>query len=375
MTSTHLSVATRGAGAGPGRLRFEGVTKTFRSRTDGRGTIAALDGVDFALGPDESVGFIGPNGAGKSTVLRLAAGVSGPSAGRIVRAGRTSTVIELGAGMHPDLTGRENMRLLAALASGGRLGTGHDFDDIIEFSELGDAMDRPVRHYSTGMLARLAFSVAAHSDPELLLIDEVLSVGDLDFQDRCRARINELRSGGTTVVVVSHDLDLIVEMCARAILLINGRIEADGDAETVVRKYLGQPTPTTSTSGLTLRTSTDRVPPGASLEVALDVPSGLGAEAARLEYVVTTQVEGESASMVCGTTTVALPPGGPVHVALSTDGLPRGQYELRATLESSDGTPVRSANAPFFLLGPPGPFAIRLAASAVVDGRRVGDPT
>jgi ABC-type polysaccharide/polyol phosphate transport system ATPase subunit len=366
-------VPTRSAG---GTLTFEGVSKRFPGPPGSHRAIHALDDASFSIRQNEAVGLIGPNGAGKSTALKLAAGVSGPTAGRITRTGRTSTVIELGAGMHPDLSGRENIDLLTTLAAGRRPRSNAHFDQIVDFSELGEVLDRPTRHYSTGMLARLAFSVAVHSDPDLLLIDEVLSVGDLSFQRRCAERLFELRSGGTTLVVVSHDLGLITETCDRALLLSAGRVELDGEAHAVVRQYVGQPTGHVGTGDLNVRLAAGKLELGRPVELEFDVPGGADPNVVRIEYVVPThpliQESGHGTSMVCGSTRLTGTESGPLSLSLTTAGLPPGRYELHVTVETPQGKVLGSEIAEFILAGRPGPFAIRLQGTTLLDGAPVG---
>jgi len=197
----------------------------------------ALRDVSFTIDRGETVGIIGRNGSGKSTLLKLIAGVTAPTSGEVRVAGRVSPLIELGAGFHPDLTGRENVHL-----NGSILGMpGREIDDqfasIVDFAELWDFIDPPVKRYSSGMYVRLGFAVAVHSKPEILLVDEVLSVGDAFFQEKCLKRMYEFQKDGTSIVVVSHVLGLIEEFCQRAIWLEHGRVVAEGPAAAVVNRY------------------------------------------------------------------------------------------------------------------------------------------
>ncbi len=199
--------------------------------------ITAVRDLSFELGPGEALGLIGPNGAGKSTLLRLVAGIEMPSAGTVEVRGRLGSILELGAGFHPDFTGIENARLGCSLIGLGNDETTEVLPRIREFSGLGDAIDYPIRTYSSGMFLRLAFSVAAHVSPDVLLIDEILSVGDAEFQNRCVKKIDDFRSAGVTLVFASHDLATLTRICDRALLLRRGGVEAEGPPELVCRTY------------------------------------------------------------------------------------------------------------------------------------------
>jgi ABC-type polysaccharide/polyol phosphate transport system ATPase subunit len=203
----------------------------------------ALRDVTFAVGHGESYGIIGRNGSGKSTALKLIAGVSAPSRGEVRVTGRVSPLIELGAGFHPDLSGRENIDLNATiLGMSGKL-IRERFNEIVEFAELRDFIDTPVKRYSSGMYMRLGFSVAIHSDPEILLVDEVLAVGDAAFQEKCMEKMDEFKARGVTIVVVSHSMDLVQDFCQRVLLLDGGRAAAEGTPAEVIDRYLQMVTP------------------------------------------------------------------------------------------------------------------------------------
>jgi lipopolysaccharide transport system ATP-binding protein len=206
--------------------------KGFRKR------YTVLREISFQIAKGECVGFIGRNGVGKSTLLGLIAGVLKPDSGKIVVKGRVSPLLELGAGFHPDLTGRENIILNGVLLGMTKAEVKAKLDFIVEFSGLKDFIDQPIRTYSSGMIARLAFSVIAHLDPEILLIDEILAVGDVEFQKKSFQKILEFKEKGITIVLVSHSLDSIVKVCDRAIWLENGGIKMDGEAKEVVSAYL-----------------------------------------------------------------------------------------------------------------------------------------
>jgi len=198
----------------------------------------ALRDVDFSINRGESVAIIGRNGSGKSTALKMMAGVMAPSVGEVRIHGRVSPLIELGAGFHPDLTGRENVFLNASILGMTDKETKARFDEIVEFAELWDFMDTPVKRYSSGMYMRLGFSVAIHSDPDILLVDEVLSVGDAMFQEKSLDKMREFQKQGVTIVLVSHGVHLVSDFCDRALLLDAGHVVAHGVAADVVHSYL-----------------------------------------------------------------------------------------------------------------------------------------
>lgn len=204
----------------------------------GRSSHWALKGVSLTVDRGETVGLIGENGSGKSTLLRCIAGILPPTRGEVLVGGTVSSLIELGAGFHPELTGRENAMVTAALFGMHREELETRFDEIVRFAELEKVIDHPIRSYSTGMYVRLAFSLAVHVEPDILLIDEVLAVGDESFQRRCVKRISDLAASGVTIIFVSHDLDLVRRVCTRCVLLHDGAILADGRSEIVIERYL-----------------------------------------------------------------------------------------------------------------------------------------
>ncbi len=201
-------------------------------------TIWALRNISFTIAPGETVGFIGENGAGKSTILKLVSRVLEPTSGRIAVNGRVGALLELGAGFHPDLTGRENIYLNGSILGLGRREIEQSMDEIVAFSELERFIDIPVKRYSSGMYMRLGFSVAVHVNPDILLIDEVLAVGDQNFQHKCMDRVVALQQQGTTICFVSHDLGTVARICSRAFWLDDGLIRAEGDPDDVVGAYL-----------------------------------------------------------------------------------------------------------------------------------------
>ncbi len=200
----------------------------------------ALRDVSFSVAPGRMVGLIGRNGAGKSTLLRLIGGVGRPDRGSVEVQGRLGGLLELGAGFHPDLTGRENVFINGVIAGLTRREVAERFDEIVEFAELGAFINSPLRTYSSGMQMRLAFAVAAHTDPEILLIDEVLAVGDLSFQQKCLQRITQFRADGCTIILVSHDATLVRQLCDEVLWLRDGRLVAHGPADVVVGQYLAE---------------------------------------------------------------------------------------------------------------------------------------
>lgn len=194
----------------------------------------ALDGVSFSIGEGEAVALMGFNGSGKSTMLKLISGVLRPDEGSVRTRGRVAGLIEVGAGFHPDLSGRENIYLNAAILGMSKKETQERFDAIVEFSEIEKFIDTEVKHYSSGMFLRLAFSVAIHTHVDILLIDEILSVGDEPFQRKCIKRVRELHSEGKTLVVVSHDLNMVSDLCERGIVIQGGKVRFDGDSKSAV---------------------------------------------------------------------------------------------------------------------------------------------
>lgn len=233
-------------------IEFKGISKRFQLREgrtlrefmpaffQGRGWSApfyALRDVCFSVARGETLGIIGRNGSGKSTILKLIAGVMAPSEGQVQVAGRVSPLIELGAGFHSDLTGRENIFLNASILGMSNREIKARYDEIVAFSELADFMDTPVKRYSSGMYVRLGFSIAVHSHPDILLVDEVLAVGDAPFQEKCLAKMREIQDRGVSIVLVSHALGLVESFCHRALLLHSGQVAAEGNPQEVVHRY------------------------------------------------------------------------------------------------------------------------------------------
>lgn len=242
-----------------GRLRFERVTRTFphqarrmllRERVvellfpSGRGRLEALKEVSFEVAPGESLGLVGPNGAGKSTLLGLATGVLEPDSGRVEVEGRVAALLELSAGFHQDLTGAENLRINAALLGLSRRQTAERFEDILDFSGAREFIHEPLRTYSTGMILRLAFAVAVSADPDILLIDELIGVGDQAFQDKALEKIRSFQQAGKTVLLASHSSELMIQLCERALWLDHGRIVMSGASREVLAAYRASTSPT-----------------------------------------------------------------------------------------------------------------------------------
>ena len=203
-------------------------------------TIWALRDVSFEINPGEVVGIIGRNGAGKSTLLKILSRITEPTTGKIELYGRLGSLLEVGTGFHPELTGRENIFLNGSILGMRRGEIESKFDEIVEFAEVGKFLDTPVKRYSSGMYVRLAFAVAAHLEPEILVVDEVLSVGDMAFQNKCLGKMGAVAKEGRTVLFVSHNMMAVQSLCRRGIWLEGGRIVADGEAGEVVGTYLKQ---------------------------------------------------------------------------------------------------------------------------------------
>jgi lipopolysaccharide transport system ATP-binding protein len=226
------------------RDRIVGAASGLASRLAGQtaidgptSTIWALKDVSFDIMRGEVVGIVGGNGAGKSTLLKVLSRITEPTEGSAVVYGRVGSLLEVGTGFHPELTGRENIFLNGAILGMPRAEVARKFDDIVDFSGVSAFIDTPVRFYSSGMYVRLAFAVAAHMEPDILVIDEVLAVGDAEFQRRCLGKMGEVSRGGRTVLFVSHNLEAVQRLCTRGLLLRQGRIELDGSIAEAVTRY------------------------------------------------------------------------------------------------------------------------------------------
>ena len=234
-------------------IKVENVTKAFKLFYDKPSTLkerlvfwnkkkadehVVLKDVSLDIKKGETVALIGVNGSGKSTLLKLMTKIIYPTKGKITTYGKLTSLLELGAGFHPDFTGRENIYFNAAIFGFTKQEIDARLNDIIEFSELGEFIDSPVRTYSSGMYMRLAFSVAINVDAEILLIDEILGVGDQHFQDKCFKKLQELKNSDKTIVIVSHSLDSVKKICDRAVWIDNGVVKIDGEANKVIEEYL-----------------------------------------------------------------------------------------------------------------------------------------
>lgn len=204
----------------------------------GRTTFNALEDINFEVKLGETIGFIGRNGAGKSTLLKILSRVAAPNSGRVRIRGRVASLLEVGTGFHPELTGRENVYLNGAILGMTKDEIRRKFDEIVDFSEIEEFIDTPVKRYSSGMYVRLAFAVAAHLEPEILIVDEVLAVGDHNFQKKCLGKMRDVRSEGRTVLFVSHNMTAVNALCVRSLLLQKGKVIADGPSADVTRTYL-----------------------------------------------------------------------------------------------------------------------------------------
>ena len=213
------------------------ITRRRRRRRDGSHDLWAVRDVSFDIFPGQSLGIIGRNGSGKSTLLKIIARIIQPTSGEVTVNGRISALLELGAGFHPDLTGRENIYLNASVLGLSREETAALFDDIVDFSELGEFINMPVKHYSSGMYMRLGFSVAIHVRPNILIVDEILAVGDQSFQTKCIDRIMEMKRTGVTIIFISHSLKSVADLCNQIVWMEHGTIRAIGPAESVMDQY------------------------------------------------------------------------------------------------------------------------------------------
>lgn len=238
-------------------VRFEDVSKCFEFKADKpqsvletiisvfsvsggheSKTLWAARNVNFDVMPGESLGIVGRNGSGKSTILKLAAGIIRPTSGQVTVRGRLSALLELGAGFHHDLTGQENIMLNASILGMSKEDIADCYESIVEFSELGEYIQMPVKHYSSGMYMRLGFSVAVHVDPDVLIVDEILAVGDQSFKSKCLDRIYDLKHQGTTIIIVSHNLETVRTLCSHLIWIDSGEVQVAGPADEVIDLYL-----------------------------------------------------------------------------------------------------------------------------------------
>jgi lipopolysaccharide transport system ATP-binding protein len=247
----------RSASVTDGRSLATSARRLLRASTwsHGREGFWALRDVSFEVQQGEILGIVGANGAGKSTLLKILARITDPTEGRAEIRGRLGSLLEVGTGFHPELTGRDNVMLNGTILGMRRTEIACRFDEIVEFSGIERFLDVPVKFYSSGMYVRLAFSIAAHLDPEVLVVDEVLAVGDIDFQKKCLGRIGEVATEGRTIIFVSHNLSTVAALCTRAILIEHGRLVAEGEVPRVLERYVASTTRHTSVS---LRERVDR---------------------------------------------------------------------------------------------------------------------
>ncbi len=322
---------------GPDIVRIENVSKRFIVRKDDslkerlvtlgrrgrrhRQEFWALRDVDMTIQAGTTVGLIGHNGSGKSTLLKVVGGIIDPTFGAVSRRGRIAALLELGAGFHPDLTGRENVFLNASILGLSRAETEERLDDILAFAAIDDFIDTQVKFYSSGMYVRLAFAVAVHTDPDLLLVDEVLAVGDEAFQRKCMDKIRSFQQEGRTIVLVTHALGQVQELCDRVVLLNRGVVEHDGDPREAVRKFRDvleerrvdetkahpDAAPVVAAEGAVLdvtvsargRQPGDLVQPGDDLVIR----AGFVATEPLRDWVFAAQIDNQNGQVVYGTTT------------------------------------------------------------------------
>jgi lipopolysaccharide transport system ATP-binding protein len=324
------------------------------ARSDGaeRDWFWALRDVSFEVSRGEVLGIVGPNGAGKSTLLKILSRITDPTEGRAEIRGRTGSLLEVGTGFHPELTGGENVFLNGAILGMKRVEIERKLDEIVEFAGISRFLDMPVKRYSSGMYVRLAFAVAAHLEPEILLVDEVLSVGDQEFQQRCLGRMDEVAHGGRTILFVSHNLAAVSSLCTRAILIQQGHTVEQGPVDRVLERYVASVREDARTS---LRTRSDRLGDGSLRFTGLEVVSESGGARTaedvevRLEYVAESELRNVMVSIgvngllgeplfLCSTQLTgellrALPSTGTVVCAIPRLPLMPGRYSLNIYAE------------------------------------------
>lgn len=366
----------------PDVVRLTGVSKRFVVRKDNslkerlvtlgrvgrrhREEFWALKDVSLTIQAGTTIGLIGHNGSGKSTLLKVIGGILDPTKGTVENRGRIAALLELGAGFHPDLTGRENVYLNASILGLSRAETDARFDDILAFSGIGTFIDSQVKFYSSGMYVRLAFAVAVHTEPDILLVDEVLAVGDEAFQRKCLDKIREFQEEGCTIVLVTHSLGQVVELCSRAVLLNQGKVVVDGDPREAVAKFrdileerrlddldargLG----TAKSSRIVDVSAVPSVPatdgtlvPGGDLVIRVRVTSVDVID----DWILAVQIDSTSGQVVYGTTTrrlaMHLPPlsgDRQIELRLANAHFGPGKYFVNVSLMNSAGVHLHDAS-------------------------------
>lgn len=352
----------------------------------------ALRGIDLRVDDGETVGIIGRNGAGKTTLLRLLAGVSRPTTGEVHVRGRIAPLIGVGVGFHQEMTGRENVLVNGLLLGLTRRQIGERFDQIIEFAELWDFVDTPVKFYSSGMFMRLGFSVAVHSTPELLLVDEVLAVGDLAFQVKCIDRMRQLQSRGTTILLVSHSMPAVRLLCPRAVLINDGRIVFDGPTETTIARHhellTREHTTPDGTAAVTIDDRrlvgpdgpTHHPSPGERLVYSCRLQFHRPVDTPQVHFEISTEDGAVAYSLTSdlGRDTARCEAGDTMVVEISFDcRLGAGTYRLQLSVTDRRLRDLLAHDAPgfmFFVAAQPGRGGIAdLAGDMTIDGRRVTD--
>jgi lipopolysaccharide transport system ATP-binding protein len=349
-------------------IRFDDVSKKYRQRHEhaADGDLWALRDVSFECHEGEVLGLVGRNGCGKSTTLKLAAGVTVPSSGTVTTLKPIAPMLELGAGFHPDLTGRDNIRLNGSLLGMNPKTIKSQFDEIVAFAELEQHIDTPVKHYSSGMSARLGFAIAVHSTAKLLLVDEVLSVGDKLFQQKCLARMMHLRDQGTTIMLVSHDDSWIRNFCTRALLFDAGRLLADTNPDDALRQYDLRlyKTEGETQNGVSIDTVEVVIPqdtPGPADELrgtSLQVRIAYNASGATTDWVLVARVRREDGVYPAMTIAPANDAAGVATLDLSDLKLVVGRYLMEISIEdaSSHSVLATQISKPFAV---PGEFDVK----------------
>ncbi len=218
----------------------DAIANPFKKKTGNDKSFLALSDVSFNVYPGQSIGIIGKNGAGKSTLLKILSKITPPTSGKIVCRGRIASLLEVGTGFHPELSGRENIYMNGSILGMRKSEIDTHFDAIVNFSGVENFLDTPLKRYSSGMQLRLAFAVAAHLEPEILIIDEVLAVGDAEFQKKCLGKMNEISKSGRTVIFVSHDMNAIEQLCNKAVILKKGMLAEEGETQELISHYLNE---------------------------------------------------------------------------------------------------------------------------------------